>query len=162
MSNDKNSSTLTTSTGSPVDDNQNSVSAGEFGPLLLQDFHLIDKLAHFDRERIPERVVHAKGAGAYGYFETTHDVTKICKAKLFDTIGKRTPIFTRFSTVGGEKGSADSERDPRGFAVKFYTEEGNWDMVTINSNYPYIKNLIILIYNLGWQQHPCLLHQRPH
>jgi hypothetical protein len=99
--------------------------------VLLQDFHLIDKLAHFDRERIPERVVHAKGAGAWGYFETTNDVTKFCKAKLFDTIGKRTPVFLRFSTVGGEKGSADTERDPRGFAIKLYTEEGNWDMVII-------------------------------
>lgn len=129
--NSKNSSVLTTSTGSPVDDNQNSVTAGEYGPVLLQDFHLIDKLAHFDRERIPERVVHAKGAGAWGYFETTNDVTKFCKAKLFDTIGKRTPVFTRFSTVGGEKGSADTERDPRGFAIKLYTEEGNWDMVIL-------------------------------
>lgn len=92
---------------------------------LLQDFHLIDKLAHFDRERIPERVVHAKGAGAHGYFEvTSSEITKYCKAKLFEKVGKKTPIFLRFSTVGGEKGSADTERDPRGFAVKFYTEEG--------------------------------------
>lgn len=142
MTNDKNSSILTTSTGSPVDDNQNSVSAGEYGSLLLQDFHLIDKLAHFDRERIPERVVHAKGAGAWGYFETTHDITKICKAKLFDTIGKRTPVFTRFSTVGGEKGSADSERDPRGFAIKMYTEEGNWDMVGNNTPVFFIRDPI--------------------
>lgn len=87
----------------------------------LQDTHLIDKLAHFDRERIPERVVHAKGAGAHGYFEVTHDISSFCRAKMFDTVGKRTPCFARFSTVGGEKGSADTARDPRGFAVKFYT-----------------------------------------
>ena len=92
---------------------------------LLQDFHLIDKLAHFDRERIPERVVHAKGAGAHGYFEVTSPVlAQYSKAKLFATVGKRTPTFLRFSTVGGEKGSADTDRDPRGFALKFYTEEG--------------------------------------
>lgn len=108
------SQVLTTSTGQPVDDNQNSVSAGEVGPLLISDFHLLDKLAHFDRERIPERVVHAKGAGAHGYFEVTHDITKYTKAKVFDTIGKKTPVFARFSTVAGEKGSADTERDPRG------------------------------------------------
>lgn len=86
---------------------------------------MIDKLAHFDRERIPERVVHAKGAGAYGYFEVTNDISKYTKAKLFSKVGKRTPVVVRFSTVGGEKGSADTERDPRGFAVKFYTEDGN-------------------------------------
>lgn len=92
---------------------------------LLQDFHLIDKLAHFDRERIPERVVHAKGAGAHGYFEvTSSDIAKYSKAKLFNKVGKRTPLLIRFSTVGGEKGSADTERDPRGFAIKFYTEDG--------------------------------------
>lgn len=92
---------------------------------LLQDFHLIDKLAHFDRERIPERVVHAKGAGAHGYFEVTDDtISKYSKAKLFSRVGKRTPILLRFSTVGGEKGSADTARDPRGFAIKFYTEDG--------------------------------------
>ena len=132
--------TLTDSQGHPIDDNQNSITAGEYGPILLQDFHLIDKLAHFDRERIPERVVHAKGAGAHGYFEVTHDVTKYCKAKFLDTIGKRTPIITRFSTVGGEKGSADTERDPRGFAVKFYTEEGNWDMVGNNTPVFFIRD----------------------
>lgn len=92
---------------------------------LLQDFHLIDKLSHFDRERIPERVVHAKGAGAHGYFEVTAPhLDRLTKAKFLDKVGKRTPILIRFSTVGGEKGSADTERDPRGFAVKFYTEEG--------------------------------------
>jgi len=101
---------------------------------------LIDKLAHFDRERIPERVVHAKGAGAHGYFEVTNDVTPYCKAAFLNKIGKRTPVFLRFSTVGGEKGSADSERDPRGFAVKFYTEEGNYDMVGNNTPVFFIRD----------------------
>lgn len=131
---------LTDSQGHPIDDNQNSISAGEYGPLLIQDFHLIDKLASFDRERIPERVVHAKGAGAHGYFEVTHDVTKYCKAKFLETIGKKTPVLARFSTVGGEKGSADTERDPRGFALKFYTEEGNWDMVGNNTPVFFIRD----------------------
>ena len=140
MEDKKHSTTLTTSSGSPVDDNQNSMSVGASGPLLLQDFHFIDKISHFDRERIPERVVHAKGAGAHGYFEVTHDVTKYCKAKLFSEIGKRTPVLARFSTVGGEKGSADSERDPRGFALKFYTEEGNWDMVGNNTPVFFIRD----------------------
>lgn len=106
----------------------------------MQDFHLIDKLGKFDRERIPERVVHAKGAGAGGYFEVTHDVTKYCKADFLSQIGKRTPIFARFSTVGGEKGSADTERDPRGFAIKFYTEQGNWDMVGNNTPVFFIRD----------------------
>ncbi|KAF9097677.1 hypothetical protein BGX29_007980, partial [Mortierella sp. GBA35] len=114
---------LTTGNGNPVDDNQNSLTAGEFGPILLQDFHLIDKLAHFDRERIPERVVHAKGAGAHGHFEVTADLSKLTSAKFLSKPGTKTPVFARFSTVGGEKGSSDSARDPRGFAVKFYTEE---------------------------------------
>lgn len=101
---------------------------------------MIDKISHFDRERIPERVVHAKGAAAHGYFEVTHDVSKYCKAKFLDTVGKRTPIFSRFSTVGGENGSADTARDPRGFAVKFYTEEGNWDMVGNNTPVFFIRD----------------------
>ena len=105
---------LTTSTGQPVDDNQNSVTAGEYGPVVISDFHLIDKLAHFDRERIPERVVHAKGAGAHGFFKVTHDVSKYTKAKVFDSVGKVTPIFARFSTVAGERGAPDTWRDPRG------------------------------------------------
>ena len=133
---------LTTSWGAPVDDNQNSITAGPRGPILMQDVHLIDKLAHFDRERIPERVVHAKGAGAHGYFEVTHDVTQYCKAKFLERIGKRTPLFLRFSTVGGERGSADTERDPRGFAVKFYTEEGNWDMTGNNTPVFFIRDPI--------------------
>jgi len=133
---------LTTSQGTPVADNQNSRTAGAYGGILLEDFHLIDKLAKFDRERIPERVVHAKGSGAHGFFEVTHDVSKYCKAKLFDTLGKKTPIFLRFSTVGGEKGSADTERDPRGFSIKFYTEEGNWDMVGNNTPVFFIRDPI--------------------
>jgi len=131
---------LTTSWGSPVNDNQNSITAGPDGPVLLQDTHLIDKLAHFDRERIPERVVHAKGAGAHGYFEVTKDVTRFCKAKFLGEVGKRTPTFVRFSTVGGEKGSADTARDPRGFAVKFYTEEGIYDLVGNNTPVFFIRD----------------------
>jgi len=128
------------SIGAPIDDNNNSITAGEYGPVLVQDFNLIDKLAHFDRERIPERVVHAKGSGAHGYFETTHDISKYCKAALFNQIGKKTPVVVRFSTVGGEKGSADTERDPRGFAIKFYTEEGNWDMTGNNTPVFFIRD----------------------
>lgn len=133
---------LTTATGTPVSDNQNSITAGSRGPTLLQDVHLIEKLAHFDRERIPERVVHAKGAGAFGYFEVTHDVTKWTKAKFLSEIGKRTPMLARFSTVAGEKGSADTERDPRGFALKFYTEDGNYDLVGNNTPVFFIRDAI--------------------
>jgi len=133
---------LTTASGIPVADNQNSISAGPRGPLLLQDFHLIEKLQHFNRERIPERVVHAKGSGAYGSFTVTHDMTHYTKAKLFSTIGKTTGTFVRFSTVGGERGSADTERDPRGFAMRFYTEEGNWDLVGNNTPMFFIKDPI--------------------
>jgi catalase len=132
--------TLTTSFGMPVADDQNTMTAGKRGPALMQDIHLLEKLAHFDRERIPERVVHAKGAGAYGYFEVTHDVTKYTRAKFLSKVGKRTDLFVRFSTVGGEKGSADSERDPRGFAVKFYTEEGNYDFVGNNTPVFFIRD----------------------
>jgi catalase len=131
---------ITTASGIPVADNQNSVTAGPRGPVLLQDFHLIEKLQHFNRERIPERVVHAKGSGAYGTFTVTHDITKFTKAKLFAEVGKQTETFLRFSTVGGEKGSADTERDPRGFAVRFYTEEGNWDLVGNNTPVFFLKD----------------------
>ncbi|WP_181295928.1 catalase [Pseudomonas sp. Q2-TVG4-2] len=124
---------LTTASGAPVADNQNSRSAGPRGPLLLDDFHLVEKLAHFNREVIPERRVHAKGSGAYGTLTVTRDMTGYTSAKLFEAVGKQTPLFLRFSTVGGERGSADTERDPRGFAVKFYTEEGNWDIVGNNT-----------------------------
>ncbi len=120
---------LTTESGAPVADNQRSQTAGPDGPVLLQDHALIEKLAHFERERIPERVVHAKGSGAFGHFEVTRDVSKLTRAAFLGKVGKRTEIFARFSTVAGEKGSADTVRDPRGFAVKFYTEEGNYDLV---------------------------------
>jgi len=131
---------LTTGFGMPVDNDLNSVTAGPKGPVLVQDVHLIEKLAHFDRERIPERVVHAKGAGAHGYFEVTRDVSQYTRAIFLSKPGKRTEVFLRFSTVGGEKGSADSERDPRGFAVKFYTEEGNYDMVGNNTPVFFIRD----------------------
>jgi catalase len=132
--------TLTTAFGIPVADDQNSLTAGPRGPVLMQDVHLLEKLAHFDRERIPERVVHAKGAGAYGYFEVTADVTRYTKAKFLSQVGKRTEVFLRFSTVGGERGSADAARDPRGFAVKFYTEEGNYDLVGNNTPVFFIRD----------------------
>jgi len=131
---------ITTASGIPVADNQNSLTAGPRGPVLLQDFHLIEKLQHFNRERIPERVVHAKGSGAYGTFTVTNDITKYSKARLFAEVGKQTATFLRFSTVGGEKGSADTERDPRGFAVRFYTEEGNWDLVGNNTPVFFLKD----------------------
>jgi len=131
---------LTTGFGMPVDNDLNSLTAGPKGPVLVQDVHPIEKLAHFDRERIPERVVHAKGAGAHGTFEVTHDVTRYTKAYFLSEVGKRTEVFLRFSTVGGERGSADSERDPRGFAIKFYTEEGNYDMVGNNTPVFFIRD----------------------
>lgn len=130
MSEDKK---LTTAHGAPVDDDNASISTGErSGYTMMQDVHLVEKLAHFTRERIPERVVHAKGAGAHGYFEVTNDLSQYTCANLFSSVGKKTDLFARFSTVGGERGSADSARDPRGFAVKFYTDEGNYDMVGNN------------------------------
>ncbi len=132
--------TMTTAAGNPVGDNQNSLTVGPRGPVLMQDFLLIEKMAHFNRERIPERVVHAKGSGAHGVFEVTQDVTRWTKARLFGQLGRRTEVCVRFSTVGGEKGSADTERDPRGFAVKFYTEEGNWDMVGNNTPIFFIRD----------------------
>ena len=124
---------LTHATGAPVSDNLNIQTAGPRGPALLQDVWLIEKLAQFDREVIPERRMHAKGSGAYGTFTVTHDITRYSKAKIFSEIGKQTPMFARFSTVAGERGAADAERDIRGFALKFYTEEGNWDMVGNNT-----------------------------
>ncbi|HEX7560988.1 MAG TPA: catalase, partial [Candidatus Humimicrobiaceae bacterium] len=120
---------LTTVAGAPVVDNQNAATAGPRGPMLLQDVWFLEKLAHFDREVIPERRMHAKGSGAYGTFKVTHDITQYSKAKIFSEIGKKTDMFVRFSTVAGERGAADAERDIRGFAMKFYTEEGNWDLV---------------------------------
>ncbi|RIJ42607.1 catalase [Pontibacter oryzae] len=140
MNDNEKSTRLTTASGKPVYEYENSQSAGPRGPLLLQDFFLHEKLAHFNRERIPERVVHAKGSGAYGTFTVTNDITKYTKANLFSELGKQTRIFLRFSTVGGEKGSADAERDPRGFALKFYTEDGNWDLVGNNTPVFFIKD----------------------
>jgi len=123
---------LTTNQGVPVADNQNSLKAGLRGPALLEDFILREKITHFDHERIPERIVHARGSGAHGYFECYEPLTKLTRAALFSEAGKRTPVFVRFSTVAGERGSTDTARDVRGFAVKFYTEEGNWDLVGNN------------------------------
>ncbi|KAA0890996.1 catalase [Pusillimonas sp. ANT_WB101] len=124
---------LTTAAGAPVVDNQNTMTAGPRGPVLMQDVWLMEKLAHFDREVIPERRMHAKGAGAYGTFTVTHDISKYTRAKIFSEVGKQTPMFARFSTVAGERGAADAERDIRGIAMKFYTEEGNWDLVGNNT-----------------------------
>ncbi|MDX8122250.1 catalase [Janthinobacterium sp. GMG2] len=124
---------LTTAFGAPVPDNQNIQTAGPRGPALLQDVWFLEKLAHFDREVIPERRMHAKGSGAYGTFTVTHDITRYTRAKIFGEVGKKTPMFARFSTVAGERGAADAERDIRGFALKFYTEEGNWDLVGNNT-----------------------------
>ena len=133
---------LTTNQGRPIGDNQNSVTAGRRGPITLDDFQLFEKMAQFNRERIPERVVHAKGTGAHGHFVVTHDITQYTKAALFSKIGNTCELFARFSTVGGEKGSADTVRDPRGFAVKFYTPEGNWDMVGNNTPIFFVRDPI--------------------
>lgn len=124
---------LTNNVGIPVPHNNNVMTAGKRGPMLLQDVWYLEKLAHFDREVIPERRMHAKGSGAFGKFTVTHDITKYTKAKIFSEVGKETELFARFSTVAGERGAADAERDIRGFAVKFYTEEGNWDLVGNNT-----------------------------
>ncbi|MBN1686951.1 MAG: catalase [Spirochaetales bacterium] len=124
---------LTNAVGAPVGDNQNVQTAGKRGPMLLQDVWYLEKLAHFDREVIPERRMHAKGSGAFGTFTVTHDITRYTKAKVFSKVGKKTDVFARFSTVAGERGAADAERDIRGFAVKFYTDEGNWDLVGNNT-----------------------------
>ena len=129
----ENKKKLTTTTGNPVPDNQNIQTAGARGPALLQDFWFLEKMAHFDREVIPERRMHAKGSGAYGTFTVTHDITPYTKADIFSTIGKKTDMFVRFSTVAGERGAADAERDIRGFAMKFYTQQGNWDLVGNNT-----------------------------
>jgi catalase len=131
---------LTTSGGIPVADNQHSLTAGPRGPLLIQDWQLFEKHAHFNRERIPERVVHAKGSAAYGTFTVTNDITKYTKAKIFSEVGKETECILRFSTVAGERGAADAERDVRGFALKFYTEEGNWDLVGNNTPVFFVRD----------------------
>lgn len=151
----------TTSNGCPVENPSSWQRLGQKpGPLLLQDFHLIDLLAHFDRERIPERVVHAKGAGAYGEFEVTHDISDICSVDMLNGIGKKTPLVARFSTVGGEKGSADSARDPRG--------EMSLDMITVPNRLLTSRRFLAQILHaggqlgLGVQQHPSLLPPRPY
>lgn len=137
MSNEKK---LTNNVGAPVADNQNVLTAGPRGPQLLQDAWFLEKMAHFDREVIPERRMHAKGSGAYGTFTVTHDISKYTKAKIFGEVGKKTDLFVRFSTVAGERGAADAERDIRGFAIKFYTEEGNWDLAGNNTPVFFIKD----------------------
>jgi catalase len=131
---------MTTTGGNPIADNQNSASAGPRGPLLLQDYQLIEKLAHQNRERIPERVVHAKGSGAFGTLTITHDISKFSKAGVFGQIGQKTECLLRFSTVAGERGAADAERDVRGWALKFYTEEGNWDLVGNNTPVFFVRD----------------------
>lgn len=132
--------TLTTNSGAPIADNQNTKTAGPRGPALLEDFQLVEKLAQFNRENIPERRVHAKGSAAYGTFTVTHDITQYTVASIFAEVGKKTPMMIRFSTVGGERGSADTARDPRGFAMKFYTDQGNWDLVGNNTPTFFIRD----------------------
>ncbi len=133
---------MTTAAGVPVADDQNSLTAGPRGPVLMQDHHLMEKMAHFNRERVPERVVHAKGTGAYGKFTVTQDLAKYTRAKLFAKTGNSCEVFARFSTVAGELGSADTARDPRGFALKFYTEEGNWDLVGNNTPVFFVRDAL--------------------
>ncbi|MFI3317166.1 MAG: catalase, partial [Rikenellaceae bacterium] len=129
----ENKQKLTTVSGRKVADNENIMSAGARGPLLVQDPWFLEKLAHFDREVIPERRMHAKGSGAFGRFTVTHDITQYTKASIFAQVGKETECFVRFSTVAGERGAADAERDIRGFAMRFYTDQGNWDLVGNNT-----------------------------
>ena len=136
----ENGKNITTASGAPVPFYQDSLTVGPHGPVLIQDFFLQEKNAHFNRERIPERVVHAKGSGAYGKFTVTNDITKYTRAKFLNKVGKETRILMRFSTVGGEMGSADAERDPRGFSIKFYTEDGNYDLVGNNTPVFFIKD----------------------
>ncbi|VVD84781.1 Catalase [Pandoraea iniqua] len=140
MSDSTNPKKLTTAAGAPVPDNQNTITAGPRGPALLQDVWFLEKLAHFDREVIPERRVHAKGSGAYGKLTITHDITRFSRARVFEAVGKETPVFLRFSTVAGERGAADAERDVRGFALKFYTDEGNWDLVGNNTPVFFVRD----------------------
>ncbi len=132
--------TMTTAFGRVIENNQNSLTAGEKGPMLMADYHLIEKMAHFNRERIPERVVHAKGYGAFGTFTLKHDMSRYSCANIFKHVGAETELFMRFSTVGGESGSADTARDPRGFSVKFYTDQGNWDLVGNNTPVFFVRD----------------------
>ncbi|BAV97328.1 catalase [Lysobacter enzymogenes] len=140
QSDDPKRNRLTTAFGAPVVDNQNSMTAGPRGPLLMQDLWLIEKLANLNREIIPERRMHAKGSGAFGTFTVSGDISRYTRAKIFDGIGKQTPMFARFTTVAGERGAADAERDIRGFALKFYTEEGNWDLVGNNTPVFFVRD----------------------
>ncbi|WP_411726985.1 catalase, partial [Methyloglobulus sp.] len=133
---------LTTNQGLPISDNQNSLRANPKGPTLLEDFILREKITHFDHERIPERIVHARGTGAHGFFELTQSLEKYTTAKVLTEVGEQTPLFTRFSTVAGGSGSSDTPRDVRGFAVKFYTKEGNWDLVGNNIPVFFIQDAI--------------------
>jgi catalase len=133
---------MTTAAGNGIGDNQNSLTAGRRGPVLMADYQLMEKMAHFNRERVPERVVHAKGAGAYGIFTVTGDISKYTNAKIFSKVGNSCETFARFSTVAGELGSPDTARDPRGFSVKFYTEDGNWDMVGNNTPVFFIRDAL--------------------
>src|SRR5699024_8227354 len=133
MSNKEHKKKITTAAGAPVSNYETSQTAGPRGPMLLQDVWFLEEMAHFDREVIPERRMHAKGSGAYGTFTVTNDITQYTKASIFSEVGKQTEMFARFSTVAGERGAADAERDIRGFALKFYTDEGNWDLVGNNT-----------------------------
>ena len=133
---------MTTNQGVPISDDQNTLKANRRGPALLEDFVFRDKITHFDHERIPERVVHARGSGAHGYFELTESLADYTTAKILTEVGEKTPVFTRFSTVTGERGSIDTPRDVRGFAVKFYTKEGNWDLVGNNIPVFFIQDAI--------------------
>ena len=154
--------TMTTAFGRPVENNQSSRTAGPRGPMLMDDYLLIEKMAHFNRERIPERVVHAKGYGGYGTFTVTQDISHLTRAKMFDTVGKKTEMFARFSTVGGESGSADTARDPRGFAMKFYTEEGNWDLVGNNTPIFFIRDPMKFSDFIRTQKRDPGTHLKPH
>ncbi len=154
--------TMTTAFGRPIENNQNSVTAGARGPVLMQDYHLIEKMAHFNRERIPERVVHAKGYGGYGTFTVTKDISHLTCAKIFSAVGKPTEMFARFSTVGGESGSADTARDPRGFALKFYTEDGNWDLVANNTPIFFIRDPLKFSDFIRTQKRDPGTHLKPH
>ena len=136
----KQNETMTTNSGAIVGDNRNVQTAGPTGPMLMQNVWYMEKLGHFNRERIPERVVHAKGSGAFGTFTVTNDITQYTKASIFAEVGKQTPLLVRFSTVAGERGAADTERDVRGFAIKFYTDQGNWDLVGNNTPVFFIRD----------------------
>ncbi len=154
--------TLTTSFGRPVEDNQHSLTAGPRGPVLMADYHLVEKMAHFNRERVPERVVHAKGYGAHGIFKVTQDISQYTCAKMFSAVGKETEMLARFSTVGGESGSADTARDPRGFSMKFYTEDGNWDLVGNNTPIFFIRDPLKFSDFIRTQKRDPGTHLKPH